>query len=330
MIKMRRLILIGLIGIVSASAQLFPNLGGQRVGTSAAQFLKIGVGARAIALGESYVALANDASALYWNPAGISQFNQHDLFFNYNQWFADIKITYTGAVVHLNSINSIGVFFSTLSTDEMRETTELQPMGTGRTFIYGDLLGGLTYARNMTDKFSFGVTVKYLSETLAELKMNAVLFDLGTYYKTGWKSTRFAVAVTNFAPEIGPHGSFSYKDLQNKLVRVNDFQKFTPPIIFRIGLAAELLETARQKITGSVQLNHPNDNSENLNFGVEYWIRQLASLRCGYITSREDRDLSVGLGLNLPMGKNRLRLDYSFANFGRLGFVSQYSMHVNL
>ncbi|MFH1251543.1 MAG: PorV/PorQ family protein [bacterium] len=309
-------------------AQLFPNLGGQRVGTSTAQFLKIGIGARALGMGESYVAIANDAEALYWNPAGISQFETHDFFFAHIDLFIDIKIDYAGAVFHLNPTNSIGIFFSALNTGDMMETTEFQPFGTGRYFNYGDLLAGITYARNMTDKFSFGITTKYFQETLAELTMSSVLFDLGTYYKTGWKTTRFAVSVTNFGPEIAPSGHFYYKNLNNEQIKVSKFQKFTPPIIFRIGVAADPIQLSAHKLTTSIQLNHPNDNTENLNIGIEYWWNNLLAVRTGYITGRMERDISFGIGLNVPVFGSRFRFDYSSSDFGRLGYVNQFAMHL--
>jgi len=312
----------------SVCGQLFPNLGGQRVGTSAAQFLKIGIGARSLGMGESFVAVANDAEALYWNPAGISQFNKNALFFSHIKWFVDINVDYAGLVYHINTVNSIGLFFTVLSTEDMMETTELQPFGTGRYFSYSDLVAGLTYARNMTDKFSFGITVKYLNETLAELSMSSFLFDFGTYYKTGWKTTRFAVSVSNFGPEIAPSGSFIYENLDNEKIVVDEFQKFSPPIMFRIGIATEIFENSIHKLTWSVQLNHPNDNIENINLGVEYWWRRLIAIRGGYITGRVERDISVGLGINIPAAGGNLHLDYSFSNFGRLGYINQFTVHL--
>ncbi len=308
-------------------AQLFPNLGGQRVGTSAASFLKIGIGARSIGMGEAFVPIADDAEALYWNPAGISRFSGTDVVFSHLSWFADINVDYGGAVFHLNPINSVGVFFMALTTADMVETTELQPFGTGRYFSYSDFLGGISYARNMTDKFSFGITVKYFQETLADLSMSAFLFDLGTYYLTGWKKIRFAVAVSNFSNELSPDGSFTYKNLNNEIVTVDEHQGYSPPIIFRIGIATELIETETSKLTTSVQLNHPNDNTENLNFGAEYWWRNMVALRLGYISGRTDRDISVGAGLKIPVANRDLRLDYAFSNFGRLGYVNQFTIH---
>ena len=311
-----------------AYAQLFPDLGGQRVGTSAAQFLKIGVGPRAEAMGQAYIAMANDAEALYYNPAGISQSEKNEIFFSNVQWVVDIQLEYLGLVYHLNDINSIGVALTYLHTEEMEETTELFPYGTGNYFRYADALIGLTYSRNMTDKFSFGISVKYLHETLAELTMSSLLFDLGTYYKTGWKSVRFAAAVTNFGRDIAPSGSFTYKNLDNEQVVKNDFQKFPPPILFRIGIAAEIYKSEYNMISGSVQLNHPNDNVENVNFGLEYWWQEIFALRGGYVSARTEEDFSAGFGLRVPMKGVGIGVDYSFSNFGRLGYVNRFALNI--
>lgn len=85
------LILLNISFYNRINAQLLPVLGGQRAGISTMQFLKIGVGGRAVGLGETFVAIANDASALYWNPAGIVQFNEQQAIFSHTEWVADIK-----------------------------------------------------------------------------------------------------------------------------------------------------------------------------------------------------------------------------------------------
>jgi len=309
-------------------AQLLPNLGGQRVGTSAAQFLKIGIGARALGMGEAFVAVANDAEALYWNPAGIAQFSKNSVLFSHTQWLVDVRLEYAGLVYHLDGANSLGISVTYLYTEEMMETTELQPFGTGRYFDFGDFLIGLTYARNMTDKFSFGVTVKYMQEIIAELTMQGLLFDLGTYYNTGWNSLRFGVSVSNFGRDLEPSGEFTYKNLNNETVRVKSYQSFSPPTIFRIGIAGEILDRGDHRVTTSIQLNHPNDNKENINFGAEYWWKKRIALRAGYKTARVEEDFSLGLGLNLPISFADFQLDYAYTNFGRLGNVNRFSIHL--
>ncbi len=326
--KLIRIVFCLLIFSSFAQAQLIPNLGGQRVGTAVASFLKIPIGPRSAAMGQAFVAIANDAEALFWNPAGISRFSKHDVFFANTQWLVDTQLEFAGIVYHLDGANSFGLSVTYLHTDDMKETTELQPLGTGRYFSYSDALLSLTYSRRMTTKFSFGLSVKYFTEKLAELTMNAVLFDLGTLYETGWKSVRFGVAVTNFGSDVSPSGSFTYKTLENEEVEVSDFQKFSPPIMFRIGIAAEIFESEMHSLTGSIQLNHPNDNAENLNFGLEYWWKNFFALRGGYVSGRVEEDYSVGFGLHLPLSIADFRLDYSFSNFGRLGNVNRFSAHL--
>lgn len=317
-----------LILIGTAQAQLFPDLGGQRRGTSAAQFLKIGMGSRALGMGEAFVAVANDAEALYWNPAGLCQFEKQALFFSHTQWLVEVQLEYAGAVYHFDPINSIGAAVTFLHTGEMKETTELQPFGTGRYFNFSDFLFSLTYARKMTDKFSFGLSGKYMQENIAELTMRAFLFDLGIYYRTGWRSTRFGVAVTNFGNEMAPEGSFTYKNLKNESIKVDEFQSFSPPIMFRIGLAADFMETEQHLLTGSVQLNHPNDNAENLNLGAEYGWKNMLFLRAGYKTAQVEEDVSLGFGLHAPLAGLFFKLDYSYSDFGRLGYVNRFSVQM--
>ncbi len=323
-----KIIFLFLVTIKAVHAQILPNLGGQRVGTSAAQFLKIGVGSRSAALGQAYVALANDAEALYWNPAGISQFDKNEVIFANTRWFVDTQLEFAGIVYHLSQANSIGFSVTYLHTEEMKETTVLQPFGTGRYFNYSDALLSLTFARNMTERFSFGLSVKYMNETLAELTMQSFLFDLGTYYKTGWKSVRFGVAVSNFGRDMAPSGSFRYENLENEIVEVNSFQEFSPPTVFRIGVASELFENDQHKFTSAVQLNHPNDNDENVNLGLEYWWKDVFSLRGGYVSGREEENFSLGFGVHLPLSVVDFRFDYAFSNFGRLGYVNRFTAHL--
>jgi len=105
------IILILCYGFVDVNAQLFPTLGGQRAGISTAQFLKIGVGARASALGDAFVAIANDVSALYWNPAGLVQFKNDEIIFSHNKWVVDINHDFLGGVYHFG-ITLVGIMQS--------------------------------------------------------------------------------------------------------------------------------------------------------------------------------------------------------------------------
>jgi long-subunit fatty acid transport protein len=315
-----------LIACSVTDAQLFPVLGGQRAGISTAQFLKIGVGGRAAALGESFVAISDDASALYWNPAGLAQFKENQIIFSHNIWLVDINHDFLGAVYHLDLDNTFGISLTSLSMDKMPVTTEFAPFGNGEYFGFSDIALSVSYARRMTEQFSFGGTVKYIEETLDKLKMRGVMIDIGTYYRTGLGSTRFAVTVSNFGAELAPDGDIVLVGNRKK----SEWQSFAPPTIFRIGFAFEPYQSEEHILTTSIQLNHPNDNSENVSVGAEYSWRRILFLRGGYKINVDEQDYSFGAGVNVPISIAEFTFDYAFANFERLGSAHRFSIILGL
>jgi long-subunit fatty acid transport protein len=320
------LIILLTVSQLEINAQLFPILGGQRVGISTAEFLKIGVGGRASAMGESFVAVANDASALYWNPAGLVQFKDNQLLFSHNMWVVDINHDFVGAVYHLDDANAFGLSFTSLSMQDMPVTTEFQPFGTGDYFSFGDIALAVTYSRKMTDQFSFGGTVRYIEETLDKLKMRGVMVDLGTYYWTGLGTTRFAVAVSNFGNQLAPDGQVVLVGKRSN----SQWQAFSPPTEFRIGFAFEPYQDEINKITASIQLNHPNDNSENVGTGFEYSWKNIFYLRGGYKFNVAEQNYSFGAGVNVPVSIANVTVDYAYSNFVRLGTAHRFSIILGL
>lgn len=323
------LFIILLISFITTQnyAQLFPVLGGQRAGISAAQFLKIGVGSRAAAMGESFIAIADDASALFWNPAGLVQFSENQVIFSHNSWLVDINHDFLGAVYHITGEDAIGLSLTSLSMQKMAVTTEFAPFGTGEYFSFGDVALSVTYSKKMTDQFSFGGTIRYMEETLDKLKMRGFMIDLGTYYLTGLGTSRFAVAVTNFGNQLAPDGEVVLVGKRNK----SDWQSFSPPTMFRIGFAFEPYQSDLHRITTSFQLNHPNDNSENVAIGAEYEFKEpiLNSsfyLRGGYKFNVEEQNYSFGAGVKVPMLIASLAFDYAYANFTKLGQAHRLSL----
>lgn len=328
---MKKYLFLLLLTICSlrVQAQLFPTLGEQRAGISTAQFLKIGVGGRATALGDAFVAIANDASSLYWNPAGIVLFGDNQVLFAHNSWLVDINHEFAGAVYHLDEDNALGLSVTSLSTQKMKVTTEFAPFGTGEYFSFGDFAFGVTYARRMTNKFSFGATVRYLDETLGKLNMRGVVVDLGTFYYTGLGSSRFAVAVSNFGNQLAPDGEVVLVGKRSK----TQWQSFSPPTMFRFGFAMEPYETPTQKLTTSIQLNHPNDNSENVSLGAEYYLHlpeyaTSLALRGGYKLNVDEQGFTFGAGIEAPVPYARLTVDYAYAAFSRLGATHRFSLNV--
>ena len=326
------LVVVFLLGTAAAYGQLMPNLGGQRSGISAFQFLKIGVGPRAVGMGGAFVAVANDASALYWNPAGLVQFPENQMLAAHTEYLVDIKHDYLGVAYHLSDQDAIGASFISLHMSDMEVTTEAQPFGTGRYFSFGDVAVGLTYAKKMTDQFSFGATVRYVEETLDILKMRSFMVDFGTYYWLGISTMRFAVVISNFGSDVQPKGTVTTFDGTT----VGSFQTFSLPTVFMLGFAIDPITTDEHVLTTSLQLNHPNDNSEHLRIGVEYRWRDTFFLRGGVkrtigqslLGSDETSEESFGLstGVKVPTGLSVISADYAFSSYGRLGAVHRLSL----
>jgi hypothetical protein len=206
---------LGLIGLMA------PGLAGaasvfEKVGTFGAQFLKIGVGARASAMGGAFVAVSDDASALYWNCAGIARIDpaKSELSLNHAQWVSDLQFEQIGYVFHVKKIpGAFGVSARALTMEPMIETTAFQPdpnVGTGRTFDAGDMSLGVTYARSFTDKFSAGVTANFIHLGLAEFSQQTYSFDLGTLYDVGTLGMKIGMAISNIGGQVefsGRNGS---------------------------------------------------------------------------------------------------------------------------
>lgn len=309
------------------SQRIFPGLGAQRAGISGFPFLKIGVNPRAAAMGESFIAISDDASSLYWNPAASVRMKSNEVMFAHTLWFADVQHSYGAYVHHLSESDAIGASVIALTTADMERTTVLQPKGDGSFFSYRDLAVGITYSRAMTDQFSFGVTGKYVHETLAELTMQTFLVDLGAYYYTGYANSRFAFVLTNFGGTAKPSGSVQVYGLGV----VNSFQEFSPPTVFRLSFAIEPFQTEEHRVTTSIQLNHPNDNAENLAFGIEYAWTEMLFLRTGYKLNVEEQNLpSFGIGVKVPTGFTDVTFDYASSSYGVLGTAHRFSVAFSL
>jgi long-subunit fatty acid transport protein len=330
------IVLVACLGAVPAFAQLVPNLGGQRAGISAFQFLKIGVGARGVAMGEAYVAVANDASSLFWNPAGMAQTAEDQVFVAHTEYVADIRHEYLGAIYHITGADAVGLALTSLHMQDMEITTETQPLGTGRYFSFGDVGIGLSYARKMTDQFSFGATVRYAEETLDMLKMRSVMVDLGTYYWTGLGTARFAVVITNFGADVVPEGTATPAGGGT----VSTFQSFSLPTLFKLGFAFEPVLTDEHRVTTSVQLNHPNDNAENIRVGAEYAWHNTFFLRAGVkrtigqkllaADETSEESFMLGAGFRVATGFNAVSADYAYAHFNLLGAIHRFSLTFSL
>ena len=329
------LIVFVLLPSIPANAQLIPSFGRDRAGTSGFQFLKIPVDARSAALGETVVANAFDASALFWNPALAAQVGGPQVGLSHTAYFADVNLEYAAFSLPLNRLGlTVGASLQTLNSGDMDVTSEFQPFGTGETFRFVDIAAGLTVAQTLTDLFSYGVTAKYLRESVADLTTSTVVFDVGVFYRIGNTGAQIGVAIRNFGLDGTPDGEITRTVLGNEEPVVeSDFESFTPPTTFLMGVTYRLLRgNERNDVQISGQLTNPNDNAESFNLGLEYTWNSLLILRSGYRFGVDEFSVpSFGAGLMLPnLAGVQARFDYGFSQLDRLGTVHRVGLNLTL
>jgi len=319
------LLINSLLTSVAFTQNLFPLLGGQRIGTAAASFLKIDIGAQAAAMSGASVAMANDASSLYWNPAAAAQVDGNFLTISHINWPVDIQYEYLGYLHHIPKIGTFGVSCGMLHMADMEVTTAYHPTGTGEYFRYNDTFAALTFSMKMTDRFSFGVSAKYVEENLAGLRMGGWMVDLGTFYWTGFKNLRFAVSLVNFGPDLKPEGTHLQKTKEGEYTE-EKYDSFSPPTTFRVGSAMDVYSTEQYQVTTSFQINHPVDNAENAVIGVDFGLLKHLHFRGGYRINYDEEKFTFGAGFIFNVMQTNLVLDYAYKDFNNLSSTHQFTV----
>ncbi len=329
-------LLFTLFVLNSSNAQTF-----RKVGTSAAQFLKIGVGARALALGGTFAGIADDANALYWNPAGIVHVKDINWTGTHTNWIADVTHQFTGLVVPIGNSSSLGFSATFITMDEVEITTEAEPRGTGYFWDASDISVGLSYARWMTDRIAVGVTAKYVSQKIWNESASTFAIDVGTYLNTGYKGIVIGMCFANFGGNLQLAGrdlirEYDYSPNNSLNTGVDTrlhTQPWPLPVNFRVGIAMEimgagdmLVSSDDNRFTLAVDGNHPNDDSEKLNFGVEYSWKEILFTRIGYGLGYDLAQFSYGAGLKFNVNNANFSFDYALAPFQEIGNIHYFTI----
>lgn len=327
--------ILSLILFVVSFGNLFaqnPNLG-----TSGAQFLQIPVGARAEAMGGAIVGLADDASAIFWNPAGIVKVNNVQAHFSYMNWFDLFDFNAASLVYNAGEMGTFGASMVLFTTDKMEITTEEQPNGTGRYFDAGDIALGISYAKYLTDKFSVGLTVKYVNQRIWNETAAGIAFDIGTQYRLDFQNLTIAMCMTNFGADLkydGPDLDFIYrKDDNYPQSRLTPSRLSTDdyplPLNFQVGIGFDVFEYDFIKMRGAIDVTHPNDNNERAHFGTEFSFFDRFFVRMGYKYNYDDQDFTFGAGANVPLGGSAVYFDYAFSLYDILPSVHRISVNLS-
>jgi long-subunit fatty acid transport protein len=316
-------------------------LGQSKVGSTAAPFLNIGIGPRAISMGGAFIATASDVSSLYWNPAGASRSDINEAMFSHSSWFADINYNWAGAMLKLGDAGTVGLNLTYLDYGDMEITTLAEQDGTGQLFTAHDMSMGLTYAYNLTDRFSLGGTVKYIQQKIWNTSASAFAMDLGVLFHSDIYGLRIGATITNFGTAMKMDGKdlLVQHDIDPNNYGNNDqilasllTDEFPLPLTFRIGLAMDVVNNEEHRVTLAADALHPNDNDESVNVGGEYMFNNLIAFRVGYkslFLTNSEEGFTAGVGLNYNFTSDfGVRVDYAYQDFGVLDYTQHFSIGI--
>jgi hypothetical protein len=274
-------------------------------GETGLAILKIGVSARAAAMGEAFVASADDASGIFWNPAGSAWIKQRQAHFTHNKWIQGISNDVAG-VVFPTTIGTfgIGLMLNNVNDFERRITATEEPLGT---FSSHDFSMSLNYARMVGENLSVGTEIKYLNEKIYVESAGGYAVDFGLRYRLLRPGLFVAAAIQNI-------GSMS-EMVQESIVL---------PKIIRIGTAYTIPGFFMgDKLLFAADYVKIIDNSDHINIGLEYYPYQKIAVRTGYQTGYDERSIAAGFGLNFGF----LNIDYAYIPFDNdLGNSQRFSM----
>ena len=259
-------------------------------------------------MGDAYATIAQGAEALFWNPAGLAASGAHEISATHIPYLVDTRVSSVGYATSLGGFGQVGVQIQAVDYGDFAETrTEnlgFNPDGTYNPGLTGASFGpsafaiGVSYARELTDRFSTGITAKYVHESLYngaytggaetyDTSAGATLFDVGIQYETGFRSLSLGMAVQNFGPEV------AYVD-----------ESFAAPLTFRLGVAGDLVgpagivsQNSQNRVTAAYDLLQPNDYNQQMQFGLEYTFAETVSLRTGYKLNYDVEAFTFGAGV---------------------------------
>ena len=292
---------VSLILIALLALPVFAGNG--ETGTVGGAFLKLGNGVRAPAMGEAFTAVANDATTIAWNPAGIAQLNSREIAMTYNMWLQGASYSAMHFVQPILPGQALGISLFYLSYGDIMETTATSRTGTGRAFSPSGAVVTISYGVKIRQNLSLGVNLKSLNQSIDTYAESGTAYDMGLLLKD-FGGADIGIVVQNLGLVSGA----------------------SLPQTMKFGVAKYLLG---DKFLVALDLIAPKDNNNYLSIGGEYQINQFLAMRAGYNTkSEEGAGGNIGLGLGLSF--SLLSVDYAYVPYGDLGSAHRVGLQFKL
>lgn len=285
----------------------------RKTGITGMAFLKVGVGARQVALGSAVTSLREDVTMMFWNPAGMALSDgKTQATFMYNKWIADLGHYAAGVARDFNGIGTLGVGFISFGKSGIGAQRDALDPATAETYDYNDMAIQASYARRFTDRLALGLNVKFLNQSIDTESVSSIAVDFGSTYQIGFKNLTLGARVNNLG------GDFKYYNQSNPL-----------PLVFSFGVSADVISKENYKLMLAVDATKPQDTEQLVFSGGELTLGKIFAVRGGYkflYSGREDRvglatsdeGVTFGGGLNVALDEYRAKVDYGYTQFGDL------------
>ena len=329
-------------------------------GGASGEFLLLGAGARGHALGGAYAALTNDVTAMYYNPAGLAQLSRPGVMFSANSYIAETNYAWAGIAFPLGGgVRSVGFSLGSFGFSDQPVYNLDQPDGSDQTYSVRQTFLSATVAQNFSDRFSAGLSLKFINDRLGTARASGVAVDFGTNFhaSVGARPIRASFVIQN----LGTNLQHSGQDLivgvtrqpplgtvdvpQEPQSAVLSTSSWTLPVMFRVGVALDLVAQGNNRLTVLSEFTQPNNTKPGAGAGFEYQMMNIGSrgftvaARGSYSIQpdNETNDLTIGIptkessgaftmdglalggGIEYAKGNTRLGFDYAWKSMGTLG-----------
>ncbi len=310
-----------------------------KTGTTIGQFLLIEPSARVAGMGNAGVALYDEIVSAYFNPGAIAYQKGYGAQFTHSEWLADISFDYVAAAIQIGEVGNLYLSVASLNSGGIDVRTVDQPLGTGERYTVSNIALGLGYGRQITDRFSAGVQVNYIQETIWHSSLGTFAINIGTVYHLG-NGVRIGASLSNFGLQAEYNGRDLRFQYDNDPDRHGDnstlpgevfTDEFSLPVLFRVGIAWPVRLSENNQVQLAMTAFHPNDNTESVSFGAEWLVWKTFALRGGYqnlFLEDSEVGLALGAGLQHELGDFDFRFDYAWADHGRLENTQRFTLGI--
>jgi len=321
----RILLLILLLGLSFSDYRDIPDVV-TKVATTAGNWLKLETGARGVGMAGAMVAAGTGVSAITYNPASIGFIKGSELYYSKTNYLAGISHSSMAYGTQVTPTDFIAFHLFSFNSGKMDVTNAYFPDGTGEEFDVTGLSFRGTYAKILTDRLKFGVSIKYIRETIYTTAMQTFAIDLGSNFDTGIYGIILGMSVTNFGPDV----QFSGEGLEQQvadtlsvdgiLSKITD--EFPIPMSFRLGIKKDVFNNSIHKLTVAMDGVNPVDYVVTGNIGLEYSWLETAYVRGGTHLNHDTASFTMGAGIKI----GNIFVDYAYANYGILENTNQFGL----